>query len=71
MSATPEPPSAQRRNRVVLSATCAVHRGPSGVTSAAVSKLPDGRIEFAPHVSGACTFTVEEGELVNALVRWL
>jgi hypothetical protein len=66
--------SDQRRNRIVLPATCGVHQGPRGFTNLAVRKLADGRIEFDPHVTGACPVTVEADtarELVAALLRWL
>jgi hypothetical protein len=62
---TPEPPCAQRRNRIVLPA-----KGPRGFTTGAVTKLPDGRIEFDPTASGAGTFTMEEDELIKALLSW-
>ncbi|MBV9160508.1 MAG: hypothetical protein JO281_02875 [Pseudonocardiales bacterium] len=73
MSTTPEW-SAARQNRIVLNATCGVHQGPRGFANLVVRKLPDGRIEFDPHVTGACVVTVEiDGarKLVEALVRWL
>jgi hypothetical protein len=68
---TAEPPSAGRRNRVVLPATCSVHQAPRGRTTVTVTRLADGRIEFHLHSSGACVFTVEEDELIKALLRWL
>jgi hypothetical protein len=70
----PEPWSAQRQNRIVLHATCAVHKGPIGFTNLMVRKLSDGRIEFDPRVTGICAVTVGEEaarELVEALLRWL
>jgi hypothetical protein len=39
-----------------------------------VRKLPDGRIEFDPHATGACTVTVEADaarQLVKVVLRWL
>jgi hypothetical protein len=68
---TPEPPpSAGRRNRIVLPATCSVHQAPRGRTTVAVTKLADGRIEFDPHLSGTGAFAVEEDELIKILLRW-
>lgn len=60
----PEPP-AGRRNRIVLPAKAA-----RGLTTVAVTKLADGQVEFDPHGSGACVFTVEEDELIKILLRW-
>jgi hypothetical protein len=64
----------ERQNRIVLPATCGVHQGPRGFSNLAVRKLPDGRIEFDPHVTGACTVTVEAEaaqKLLETLQRWL
>jgi hypothetical protein len=36
-----------------------------------VTKLADGRIEFALHGGGAWVFAVEEDELIKVLVRWV
>ncbi|MGB6162760.1 MAG: hypothetical protein WCF33_14330 [Pseudonocardiaceae bacterium] len=68
----PTPLPAQR---IVLRATCSAHT-PSGATKPAVikmgmAKLPNGRIEFTPHLTGACVFTVDEDELIKVLVRWV
>jgi hypothetical protein len=71
---TPEPWSAQRQNRIVLPATCLVHKGPIEFTNLMVRKLSDGRIEFDPTVTGVCAVTVGEQAartLVEALLRWL
>jgi hypothetical protein len=73
--ATPAPPTppAAERNRKVLHATCALHRGPVGFTNLVVSKR-GGSIEFDPHVTGACVLTLAEHEAValrDALTRWL
>ncbi|MBV9161682.1 MAG: hypothetical protein JO281_09070 [Pseudonocardiales bacterium] len=67
---TAEPPPAGRRNRIVLPATCSVHQAPKGLTTVAVTKLANGRIEFDPHLSGACVFAVDEDELIKILLRW-
>jgi hypothetical protein len=65
---TPEESSAQRQNRVALRGICSVHQG--GFISVVVTRLPDGRLEFDPHASGDCTFTIEEHELIKAILRW-
>jgi hypothetical protein len=61
-----EQPPAERRDRVVLPA-----RTPRGVIKVTVTKLPNDRIEFAPHLNGACVFAVEEDELIKILMRWI
>ena len=64
----------QRQYRIVLPATCEVRRSPQGFTNLLVRQLMDGRIEIDPHVTGACTVTVEPGagrQLVKAVLRWL
>ncbi len=61
-----EPPSAERRDRVVLLA-----KTPRGVIKVAVTKLPNDRIEFDPHLNEACVFAVKEDELIKILVRWI
>jgi hypothetical protein len=66
----PEESSAQRQNRVVLRGVCSVHQGPKGFISVVVTRLADGRLEFDPHASGACTFTIEEHELIKDILRW-
>jgi hypothetical protein len=66
----PEDSSAQRQNRVVLRGICSVHQGPKGFISVVVTRLAGGRLEFDPDASGACTFTVEEHELIKAILRW-
>jgi len=63
----PEPSSA--RNGIVLPATWSARHGGGGV-SVVATKLPEGRIEFAPRASDARAFTVEEDELIKALLRW-
>jgi hypothetical protein len=67
---TPEESSAQRQNQVALRGICSVHQGPKGFISVVVTKLADGRLEFDPHASEACTFTIEEHELIKAILRW-
>jgi hypothetical protein len=62
------------KNRRVLPATCALHRSPTGFTNLVVRNLDDGRIEFDPHVAGACVITLDEAaatELFDALGEWL
>ena len=62
-----------RHNRMVIHATCALHRGPAGFANVVVSKR-DGTIELDPHVTGACVLTLAEDEAValrDALTRWL
>ncbi|MGB6164382.1 MAG: hypothetical protein WCF33_09780 [Pseudonocardiaceae bacterium] len=64
------------KNRRVLPATCALHRGPIGFTNLVVRTLDDGWIEFEfdPHVAGACVITLDEPaatELFDALGKWL
>jgi hypothetical protein len=68
-SATPN----DRNHKVVLHATCALHRGPVGFANLVVSKR-GGTIVFDPHVGGACVVTLAEAEAValrDALTRWL
>jgi hypothetical protein len=62
------------KNRRVPPATCALHRGPQGFTNLVVRNLDDGRIEFDPHVAGACVITLDETAataLFDALGEWL
>jgi len=47
-----------------------VHQGPKGFISVVVTRLADGRLEFDSHAGGACTFTIEEHELIKAILRW-
>lgn len=61
------------RRRLVIHATCAVHRGHAGFANVVVIKR-DGTIELDPHVTGACVLTLTEGEaaaLRNQLAEWL
>lgn len=61
------------RNRKVIHATCALHRGPAGFVNVLVSKR-GGTIEFDPHVAGSCVLTFDEAEasaLRDALEQWL
>jgi hypothetical protein len=61
------------RHRLVIHATCALHRGPAGFANVVVSKR-DGTIELDPHVTGACVLTLAEEEAVvlrDVLTRWL
>ncbi|MDQ4092311.1 MAG: hypothetical protein M3143_02510 [Actinomycetota bacterium] len=61
------------RNRKVLQATCALHRGPVGFANVVVSKR-GGTIVFDPHVDGACVVILAEAEAValrDALTWWL
>lgn len=60
--------------RVVIPATCALHRGTRGFANLVVSKLPDGTIELHPHAVGACTLILEEDgarQLVEKVREWL
>jgi hypothetical protein len=62
------------KNRRVLHATCALHRGPVGFTNLVVSKRDDGTIVLEPHAAGACTIILQEPEapqLFDALGEWL
>ncbi len=61
------------RNRMVIHATCALHRGPVGFTNLVVSKR-DGEIVFDPHVTGSCVLMLaEDGAITlrDALTQWL
>ncbi|MDQ3763227.1 MAG: hypothetical protein M3460_16780 [Actinomycetota bacterium] len=65
--------STGNRRRVVIHATCALHRGPVGFTNLAVSKR-DGTFEFDPHVDGSCVITLDEDgatTLRDMLTEWL
>lgn len=76
MSAVKEPPETEyrvRKDREVIHATCALHRGPVGFANVVVSKRGE-TIELDPHVTGACGLTLAEDEalaLRDALTRWL
>jgi hypothetical protein len=75
VSAAEQQPETQRpgKNRKVIHATCALHRGPVGFANVVVSKR-DGVIVFDPHVTGACVLTLaEDGArvLFEALGEWL
>ncbi|MGH3865155.1 MAG: hypothetical protein ACRDQ4_03285 [Pseudonocardiaceae bacterium] len=61
-----EPPPAEPPNRFALRAVT-----PKGRATVVVTKLADGRIEFALHGGGAWVFAVEEDELIKVLVRWV
>jgi hypothetical protein len=70
---TGEEKLASDRRRLVIHATCAVHRGPAGFANVVVSKR-DGTIDLDPHVTGACVLTLAEAEaaaLRDQLVEWL
>ncbi|MGH3671533.1 MAG: hypothetical protein ACRDSH_13000, partial [Pseudonocardiaceae bacterium] len=56
----PAPPASGHR-RVVVHASCSVHRGPVGFTNLVVSQR-EGEIELNPHVDGSCTLTLSENE---------
>lgn len=61
------------RNRKVIHATCALHRGPVGFANVVVSKR-DGTIELDPHVTGSCVLTLAEDAAIalrDALTQWL
>jgi hypothetical protein len=62
-------------NRRVIHATCTQCRGVArGFTNLVVRKLPDGQIEFDPHVTGVCGLRLDgDGATVlrDALVEWL
>lgn len=55
-TSTPQPPSAQARNRILLPGTWAQ----GGFISVLVTRHLDGRIEFDPRISGARAFMVVE-----------
>jgi hypothetical protein len=61
MSAAEQQPETQRtgKNRKVIHATCALHRGPADFANLVVSKR-DGTIELDPHVTGSCVLTLAE-----------
>lgn len=65
---TPEPLAAPGESWVVLPI---VVWGSSGgqKSTVKVTKLPNGQLRFDPRIPGACVFTVEEDELLRALVR--
>ncbi|MDQ3763008.1 MAG: hypothetical protein M3460_15585 [Actinomycetota bacterium] len=71
---THDVPATQRTsNRRAIHATCALHRGPAGFANFVVRKL-DGKIEFDPHVDGACMIRLDEDGarvLRDALTEWL
>ncbi|MGH3981350.1 MAG: hypothetical protein ACRDST_01335 [Pseudonocardiaceae bacterium] len=59
--------------RRVISATCTLHRGPTGFTNLAVIKR-GGEIELDPHVDRSCVITLDEDGariLFEALAEWL
>lgn len=61
------------RHRLVIHATCALHREPAGFTNVVVSKR-DETIELDPHVTRACVLTLAEDEaavLRDQLTEWL
>ena len=68
----PAQPTGGRR-RVVVHASCSVHRGSVGFTNLVVSRR-EGEVELNPHVDGSCTLTLSENEactLRDALTEWL
>lgn len=71
MTGEDNPTSDQRR--LVIHATCALHRGPAGFTNVLVSKR-DETIELDPHVTRACVCTLAEDQaaaLPDQLTEWL
>jgi hypothetical protein len=68
-------PEIQRicRNRKVIHATCALHRGPAGFTNVVLTKR-DGEIELDPHVTGCCVITFDEDAATavrDTITQWL
>lgn len=63
---TPQPPPAQARNRILLPGIWVQ----GGYLSVLVTQRCDGKVEFAPNISGAPAFMVAQRELVEALLRW-
>ncbi len=64
------PSSSGRR---AISATCALHRGPTGFTNLLVSKR-DGTIVLDPHVDGSCVIFLDQDAataLCDTLTEWL
>jgi len=69
----PPPRPTSDRRRVVIHASCLVHRGPVGFTNLVVSQR-GSEIELNPHVDGSCLLTLAEDEacvLRDALTQWL
>ena len=59
--------------RRAISATCALHRGPTGFTTLMVSKR-DGTIVLDPHVAGSCVIFLDQdgaAALCDTLTEWL
>jgi hypothetical protein len=71
VSAAEQPPETRKqltsRNRKVIHATCALHRGPAGFTNVVLIKRGGG-IELDPHVTGSCVITFD-GFTCSALMR--
>lgn len=60
--------------RRIVPCTCALHGGAATFANLALSKEPDGRIRFDPHVTGACVLVfAEDGacSLRDILMEWL
>jgi hypothetical protein len=75
VSAAEQQPETQRtgKNRKVIHATCALHRGPAGFANVVLSKR-DGTIVLDPHVTGSCVLVLAEDEAValrDVLTDWL
>ena len=75
---TPEVPQVNSslsgsRRRVVISATCQLHRGSRGFTNLAVT-ICGGEIVLDPHAVGACVISLDENgatTLRDTLTKWL
>jgi hypothetical protein len=61
-------------NRHVISTSCSCAGVARGFTNLVIRKLPDGRIELDPHVTGTCVLTLDEDAaraMCDAIQDWL